>query len=264
MAQCVFKRSEKKYKLNQQQYEAFMKILNRYMTLDQYGLHTICNLYLDTDDFRLIRRSLEKPIYKEKIRLRSYGVPNENSPVFLELKKKYKGVVYKRRVQMTLNEANTYLSTGTVPFADKQVMKEIDYFMQYYEKPVPKVFIAYDRMAYYTDEDENFRITFDTNIRYRYDDVRLESGDRGEKILPDDIYLMEVKAAGSLPRWIIDAFNELKIYPTSFSKYGTIYQETCEKQRSHRIAYAAQKYNRWSALARELTSQSYSMAKVSS
>lgn len=223
MAQYVFKRVEKKYMLNQEQYDRLIAIIEQHMKQDEFGLHTICNLYLDTDDFRIIRKSIEKPVYKEKIRLRSYGIPDGNSNVFLELKKKYKGVVYKRRVQMTLEEAEKYLDEGEHAGDEEQVMKEIDYFMKFYGNPTPKVYIAYDRVAYFTEEDENFRITFDSNIRSRLEDLHLENGDRGEQLLAEDKHLMEVKAVGALPRWFIDVLDELRIYPSSFSKYGTIY-----------------------------------------
>lgn len=223
MAQYVFKRVEKKYMLNREQYEALLHIIEQHMQQDMFGLHTICNLYLDTDDFRLVRSSIEKPVYKEKIRLRSYGIPDENSGVFLELKKKYKGVVYKRRVKMTLSEAKQYLEKGECLGNDKQVMKEIDYFMKFYGGPVPKVYIAYDRTAYFTEEDKNFRITFDTNIRSRLDDLHLEEGDWGEQLISEGMYLMEVKAVAAFPQWLVEAMNRWKIYPTSFSKYGTIY-----------------------------------------
>lgn len=233
MIQYVFKRKEKKYLLNKEQYDRLLEVILCHMKLDEFGLHTICNLYLDTGDFRLIRKSLERPVYKEKIRLRSYGIPTEDSEVFLELKKKYKGVVYKRRVEMSLREAENYFEKGEAP-CDSQVMKEIDYFMKFYERPKPKVYIAYDRMAYYSEEDENFRITFDTNIRSRFDDLSLESGDSGEELLEKDIYLMEVKAVGAMPKWMVVAMDELKIYPTSFSKYGTIYTKKvmtkCERR----------------------------------
>lgn len=229
MAQYVFKRTEKKYLLNEEQYSRLLEVISCHMKLDAFGIHTICNLYLDTEDFRLIRNSLEKPVYKEKIRLRSYGIPTEDSNVFLELKKKYKGVVYKRRVRMSLKEAEDYLRDGICP-NEKQVMHEINYFMDFYERPKPKVYIAYDRMAYYSEEDESFRITFDTNIRSRFEDLKLEDGDAGELLLAQNTYLMEVKAVGAMPRWMIEAMNLLKIYPTSFSKYGTIYTKRIQKQ----------------------------------
>lgn len=225
MAQYVFQRKEKKYILNREQYKKLLKVIEQYMEIDEFGRHTICNLYFDTDDYRIIRRSIEKPIYKEKLRLRSYGIPTSDDKVYLELKKKFKGTVYKRRVCMKLSEAKQYLQTGEMPFEDKQVMKEIDYFIRFYGKPTPQIYIAYDRIAYYTKEDKSFRITFDSGIRSRKTDLLLESGDAGELLLENGIYVMEVKAVAVMPEWLIRSLEELEIYPRSFSKYGKIYTE---------------------------------------
>jgi len=222
--QTVFKRYEKKYMLNRMQYEQLTAIINEHMKIDQYGKHTICNIYFDTDDYRLIRTSIEKPRYKEKLRLRSYGIPTLDTKVFLEIKKKFDGIVYKRRISFPLRDAYTYLADGTYLLEDTQIKKEIDYFLDFY-RPVPKMYIAYDRIAYFCEADANFRITFDSNIRYRKDDLFLEHGDHGDVLLGEDMHLMELKIAGAIPLWLVQAMSDLKIYPASFSKYGTIYKK---------------------------------------
>lgn len=220
--QYVFKRYEKKYILNEEQYKAFMECTKDYITPDKYGLHTICNVYYDTEDFLLIRRSIEKPVYKEKFRLRSYGIPDKDHTVFLELKKKYKDVVYKRRLAMPLWQAEDFLERNIRPEHEGQVMKEIEYFLNLY-KPVKKMYIAYDRRAYYAEGEEGLRITIDRNIRSREDNLFIEHGDDGKKLLPDDVYIMEIKTVNALPLWLVDILSKHKIYKTSFSKYGTIY-----------------------------------------
>ncbi len=222
--QTVFKRYEKKYMLNESQYEQLTAVINEHMKIDQYGKHTICNIYFDTDDYRLIRTSIEKPKYKEKLRLRSYGIPTPDSKVFLEIKKKFDGIVYKRRISFSLKEAYSYLTNGTYPAEDTQIKKEIDYFISYYH-PTPKMYIAYDRIAYFCEDDANFRITFDSNIRYRKEDLFLDHGDHGDTLLDEAMHLMELKIAGAIPLWLVHAMSDLKIYPTSFSKYGTIYKK---------------------------------------
>lgn len=222
--QTVFKRYEKKYMLNQSQYEQLTTAINEHMKIDQYGRHTICNIYFDTDDYRLIRTSIDKPEYKEKLRLRSYGIPTPDSKVFLEIKKKFDGIVYKRRISFPLRDAYTYLADGTYPKEDTQIKKEIDYFISFY-RPAPKMYIAYDRIAYFCEDDANFRITFDSNIRYRKEDLFLEHGDHGDVLSGEDMHLMELKIAGAIPLWLVHAMSDLKIYPTSFSKYGTIYKK---------------------------------------
>ena len=223
----IFERIEKKFLLTKEQFVIFQNKIASYMKMDNYGEHTICNLYFDTDDYELIYSSIEKPVYKEKLRLRSYGVPEKNSKVFLELKKKYQGIVYKRRVEMTFQEAINYLSQGIHPDCDSQILKEIDYFKNFYH-PVPKVIIAYDRIAYAGIEDKELRITFDKNIRSRFQDLHLNHNDDGELLLENKEFLMEIKIPGALPLWLARILSELEIYPVSFSKYGRIYQKRME------------------------------------
>lgn len=220
----TFKRVEKKYLLDGKQYERLMQKLGPHMQLDEYGLHTICNIYYDTEQFDLIRRSIEKPPYKEKLRLRSYGVPEADSRVFLEIKKKYRGVVYKRRISLTLREAEDYLG-GRAPLPrDGQMEREIDYFVKFY-RPVAKMYIAYDREAYFGREDASLRITFDQNIRSREEELMLEGGDAGKLLMERGSRLMEIKVSQAFPMWLANVLSELAIFPVSFSKYGNIYKK---------------------------------------
>lgn len=168
-------------------------------------------------------------MYKEKLRLRSYGIPQDNDKVYLEIKKKWKGVVYKRRVSMTLEESNRYINHGIKPTTDCQILREIDYFISFY-KPNPKVYLAYDRMALYCMEDPNIRITFDKNIRSRNTNLDLANGDYGNYLLEKDNYLMEIKVPGAYPLWLADILSKLEIYPKSFSKYGKVYITQLQKE----------------------------------
>lgn len=225
----VFKRVEKKYLLSEDLYQKLFEKINNYITVDTYDFSTICNIYFDTDDYLLVNRSIEKPIYKEKVRLRSYGVPKKNSKVFLEIKKKYKGVVGKRRVSAPLKEFYTYFDTGKYPTVDTQIMNEINYCFKFYNLK-PKVFLAYDRYSYKGKDDSNFRITFDKNIRSRTDNLYLENGDNGMLLLDKNCYIMEVKTLGAYPLWFARILSELNIYPTSFSKYGNVYKKQIFKK----------------------------------
>lgn len=225
----VFKRVEKKYLLSEDLYQKLFEKINNYITVDTYNFSTICNIYFDTDDYLLVNRSIEKPIYKEKVRLRSYGVPKKNSKVFLEIKKKYKGVVGKRRVSAPLKEFYTYFDTGKYPNVDTQIMNEINYCFKFYNLK-PKVFLAYDRYSYKGKDDSNFRITFDKNIRSRTDNLYLEKGDNGMILLDKNCYIMEVKTLGAYPLWFAQILSELNIYPTSFSKYGNVYKKQIFKK----------------------------------
>lgn len=220
----TFQRVEKKYRMNLEQYEDFMKRAAGYIELDEYGLHTISNIYYDTKYYDLIRNSIEKPKYKEKFRVRGYGKVTEDSCIFLEIKKKYKGIVYKRRTSLIAGEARGYLEKGIFPENGDQIMKEIEYFFQFY-RPEPKLYLAYDRMAYVGTGDSSLRLTIDQNIRSRKEHLDLIYGDEGE-CLDKGGYLMEIKVPAAYPLWLARLLSELKIYPVSFSKYGTVYKES--------------------------------------
>ena len=221
--QRCFQRYEKKYLLNPEQYQKIRAGLAPYMEADEHGRYTICNLYYDTPDFQLIRASLDKPVYKEKLRMRSYGVPADGDSVFVELKKKYKGVVYKRRTVLEAGEALDYLAGRCSPRAKDQICREIDWFLGRYH-PVPQVFIAYDREALAGLEDRVLRVTFDIDLRWRDTALDLRSGDGGERITSRDQILMEIKIPGSAPVWLSRLLSENSVFPTSFSKYGVCYR----------------------------------------
>lgn len=228
MVQTVFKRIEKKYLLTKNQYENFLELSKKYIKKDEFGLHTVCNIYYDTADFLLIRRSIEKPVYKEKLRVRSYDTPGENTKVYIELKKKYEGVVYKRRITLKEKDAQKYLKNKKID-RDDQISREINYALNYYDL-IPKIYLAYDRIAYYNKEDSNLRITFDSNIRSRTDNLDLKLGSAGALLFKEEKYLMEIKVVGSMPLWLVQILNKLKIYPTSFSKYGNIYKQMLKRK----------------------------------
>lgn len=219
----IFKRIEKKYLLTETQKAAVLEKISGRMRADEHGKSTVMSLYLDTPDFLIIRNSIDAKTYKEKLRLRSYGTPDGEDKVFLELKKKYKGVVYKRRVSMSLNDAYAYID-GERSVHDTQIMHEINAAMSFYSNPRPAALIAYEREAFFSDTDAGFRITFDSGIRYRFDNVRLEKGSAGKPVLPEGMLIMEIKTAGAMPLWMSEVLDELQIYPTSFSKYGTAYK----------------------------------------
>lgn len=233
MAQDVFKRYEKKYMISIAQYNELISRMITRMNADQYGKHTISNIYFDTLDYSMIRASLGKPTYKEKIRLRCYGTVGEDDTVFIELKRKYDGVVYKRRIPIKLREARKYLYCGIQPEADSQIFREIDYSMNYYE-PKPVVYLAYERIAFYGKEDSEFRITFDMNIRAREFNLDLCKGSYGIPLLEKGQMLMEIKIPGAMPAWMSHMLSELRIYPISYSKYGAYYQDYIMRDTIHK------------------------------
>ena len=232
--QMIFKRYEMKYLISTEQLEKIKEAFKEHMIADEHGKSTICSLYYDTPDYRLIRHSLEKPVYKEKLRLRSYGVANGNTHVFVELKKKYKSVVYKRRIGLSEKDALRYLATRESP-VQNQITREIDYALDFYKGLAPSMLLTYNREAYYAKENHEFRVTFDTNILWRDYDLSLEKGIYGTPILKPDQVLMEVKTADSIPLWMVKLLSEHHIYKTSFSKYGTAYMTKCSQEKEHQI-----------------------------
>lgn len=222
----IFRRYELKYLLTPSQQKRILDGMSEHMRLDQYGRVTIRNVYYDTDSYRLIRRSIEKPEYKEKLRIRSYRLANEDSEVFVELKKKYDKVVYKRRIALPEAIATDWLCCVTPSPCDTQISREIDYFKSYYEGLRPAMFLSYEREAYYDLTGGDFRVTFDDNILCRSTDLSLCKEAYGYPILPENRILMEIKCPGAIPLWMVKILSDEHIYKTSFSKYGTAYLNT--------------------------------------
>ena len=261
--QMIFKRFEIKYMIDEALFEKLMEVMDGYMIADEHGRSTVCSLYYDTPKHLLIRRSLEHPVYKEKLRLRSYGVAKPSDTVFVELKKKFCSVVYKRRIAMTHDKALSYLAgNGQIAesqiaesqmaesqiaesqiadsqmaesqiaesqiaesqITDSQIASEINYALKIYENLAPAVLLSYEREAFYARNNHEFRVTFDRNILWRDYDLSLDKGIYGTPILEDQKVLMEVKTDGAIPGWMVDFLTANKLYKTSFSKYGTAYR----------------------------------------
>ncbi len=222
--QTVFQRYELKYLLTQEQKQIVLQAMADFMELDQYGRTTIRNIYFDTENYRLIRRSIEKPAYKEKLRIRSYRRAKASSTVFVELKKKVDSIVYKRRICLPEREAMEWLLGQQHCHRDTQISEEVDYFLEFYEALRPAVFLSYEREAYYAKDGSDFRVTFDDNILCRQEDISLESSVYGTPLLPEGKVLMEIKCSGGIPLWMTRVLSQEHIYKTSFSKYGIAYQ----------------------------------------
>ena len=233
-AQMTFKRYEVKYVLNRRQRDMLVEAMTGHLALDQYGRHTIRNIYFDTDSFRLVRDSIDKPLYKEKLRVRSYQKATGDSTVFVELKKKYESVVYKRRLALPHRLAMDALETGRPLPEDSQIAREIESFRAFYGPTLlPAMLLCYEREAYAPVDGTDFRLTLDENIRWRTDDIDLSGSALGQMILPADSVLMELKSPGGYPRWMVDFLSENKIYKTSFSKYGTAYQQLMAAEKTN-------------------------------
>lgn len=231
MAIEIFNRYENKYKVDQDTMRLLQERLYPYVKLDtnnQDGkTYSITNLYYDTANSDLIKTSLNKPRYKEKLRIRAYGVPQCQDRVYVEIKKKWSGLVNKRRSAMKLDEAYEFLQhqvcIDVQPYMNCQVLSEVEYLLQKWQLQ-PALYLSYERIAYFGKQEDDLRISFDTQLTSRRTNLRLEAGNYGQSLLPEACWLMEIKVANSMPVWLTRLLAELKIYPISFSKYGVEYQ----------------------------------------
>lgn len=226
----VFKRYETKFMLTDADTELLYPLILEHMRGDEHKNKQICNIYFDTPDYRLIRASVEKPTFKEKLRLRSYGVPTEDDICYAEIKRKYKHTVYKRRIALPEGEAMQYL-TGKTRAPEGQITREIDYMLEFYKNLAPVLYLSYEREAFFDKTDPTLRLTLDRNIIWRTENLRLSSGSYGTPLLAEGEVLMEIKSSGAIPLWLTSWLSERKIYKRSFSKYGTVYTQNLIQKR---------------------------------
>jgi SPX domain protein involved in polyphosphate accumulation len=228
----VFKRYEKKYLMDEAAMRRLLPTILEHMEPDKFcrggQTYEICNLYFDTEGFDVIRESLAKPFYKEKLRLRSYGIPKSpEDMVFLEMKKKVNRVVTKRRAKLTLKQAERFFNEGEIPlgasYMTEQVLNEIGYYLSH-KKVSPVMRISYNRMAFFDRENPEFRLTFDQDIHYLKGDVGFWNPSKGKPLMDGNFRLMEVKVADSFPLWFAELLSRENIHISSFSKYGVAYK----------------------------------------
>ena len=248
MNQSTFLRIEKKYLITPDQQNRLMSLAGERLVPAEYPDSLVVSLYLDSPDFSMIRRSIEAGneglAYKEKLRIRCYGTPDEDSPVFFEVKKKFLGTVSKRRIVTDLAAMDAYLQKGLLP-QRSQIMSELDYTMRRNGQPRPVMPIAYNRQAYKDTGSAALRVTFDRSIRFRTDDLDPRLGTAGKRILPPGTVLMEVKAPGFMPLWLAKAIDSCGIRPASFSKAGEALRIMNEEKRTEETRckhYSLQSY----------------------
>ena len=239
MAITVMQRYEMKYLLDARQTNYLRRMLKGYMQVDDYGLTSIASLYYDTADARLIRASLEGQKFKEKLRLRSYGLATGQSPVYLELKRKYDGIVYKRRVQSTIMDVDAFFC-GSDALGEGRIQQELTYFRDFHKNLIPNCLIIYDRVAYF-EPGGDLRLTIDYKPRYRMEDLSLTKSMEGELLLDKGWSILEVKVQGAMPLWLSEILNKGKIYKNSFSKYGEAYRREQQKQNEKTIIFITPK-----------------------
>lgn len=236
MSESVFNRQEMKYMIDDVQCKALLDVIGGKLQTSKFAESKIMNLYYDSPDSLLVRRSLDKPVFKEKLRLRSYGRPDGGDPVFLEVKRKYNGVVYKRRIKLAYEDCTKFIQSKVKPEMNlpeepnknerqkEQILDEIEYFIKFYDDLEPACMITYDRRSFEAVEDTSLRITFDTGLKYRFYDLDLRKGAYGDSLLEDNKMIMEIKANSAYPLWLCAALEDIDAYKTNFSKYGKAYE----------------------------------------
>ena len=226
----IFKRYEAKYLITDAQAAQLLTVFSQHMTKGQFDTYLVQNLYYDTENWDVVRRSITKPVYKEKMRLRCYGLPERESKLFLELKKKYKGIVYKRRIGFPNEKLSACGVQDLVAGESSQISRELTSYLQTH--PVyERMYISHTRHALAGRADTGLRITFDTDLRYRLEDLVFEKPNTGTSILPPGQIIMEIKTPGGMPLWLTRTLSAHKVYPTSFSKYGRCYTDYIQRQR---------------------------------
>lgn len=238
MAIATFKRYEKKYLITKEKLDKIMPVLMEHMDLDPFcvkgGEYRIYSIYYDTINHDVIRQNSSKPYYKEKMRIRSYyDLKEPDDKIFMEIKKKSNGVGNKRRIKLKIKEIEPFVNEGVLPetndYLSAQVAKELKYFLEK-NKVAPALYVQYDRLALFGKEDKDFRMTFDRNVHTRRSDFQFGESDIDELLLPDDVYIMEIKILGAMPLWLTALLSENELFSRGFSKYGVKYKKDSENK----------------------------------
>jgi len=255
----TFERKETKYLLSPLQYLQFRALAERHLAPAEYHESDVSSLYYDTPDDLLINRSLQGGKYKEKLRVRSYGAATQSSPVFIEIKKKFKGITYKRRVNCTLAAASAFLAgmdyleaierwplkdTAAQEYAhgtmSRQIAGELAWMRDHYEGIAPKMLVTTHRLSFVDVDDPDLRITFDSNVRWDNVSTTLEEAAGRHELFDNGERILEIKCGSAYPMWLVAALNECGIRPQSVSKYGRAYQAAAMRERRiHTARHAA-------------------------
>ena len=221
--QSIFKRYEQKYLITETQAAVVEAVLSQRMVPDQFDAYCVQNLYFDTANWDVIRTSMQRPYYKEKLRLRSYGTSDAAAPIFLELKKKYAGVSYKRRVVLPKGALSQPLKE-VLAKDPSQIARELDFYLKSTEV-TPRLFVSYRRKAFADKEDAGLRVTLDSELRYRPDQLHFRQPEEGRLILPGAYRLLEIKTPTSIPLWLVRLCSDNEIFSGSYSKYAACYTD---------------------------------------
>lgn len=244
MAKEVFNRYELKYIVNKALYKELLQALQGHVFMDKHGdqdgYYMVMNLYYDTADHLFFNETVNRQQFRQKLRLRGYNHINRDSNVFLEIKKKYRGVVYKRRTLLKLPEAYAFLADtlskkdySLYDASNTQILGEVDFLKQFYQLE-PKVIVSYDRQAFQGIHEEDLRVTFDRNLLKRETDLRIESRSDGELFMDPSLYVLEVKVNDRIPLWLSHILNDFQCWRQGYSKYTSSYNSDLHL-RDHKI-----------------------------
>ncbi len=245
----VFERKEMKYRLCATQLESLISAFETRLLPDERGITLVRSLYFDTPAHDLIARSMESPLYKEKLRLRVYGQASEpGTPAFLEIKKKFKGIVYKRRVLVSIGAAHLIIEGASLsealaahPLNDEalaaealtphreQIAREIAFFIQRHDARRPSILTQCERQAF-TSSDGDLRVTIDRNLSYKANPQSIADTHFAIPLIPQTEAVMELKCTHALPLWLAGELSAVCAYKQSFSKCGTAYGHSVSEQ----------------------------------
>lgn len=252
----VFERKEMKYRITAAQLAELLPVLQEHLVPADFADATVRSLYYDTPGDDLIARSIEGPLYKEKLRLRVYGDGYDPAmPAFVEIKKKFKGIVYKRRVMLSLAAAEAFLdgmpyeeALAAYPLADKklaaqvrenaaknkQIANEIAFFMQRYAPLQPSILTACSRCSLVDPDGGDLRITIDTQLCAKHRPTNIGDVDGAGALIGEGDAIMEIKSTFALPLWLTSALSSVGAYKQSFSKCGAAYAQAMRTQNEER------------------------------
>jgi len=214
----IITRQEVKYLISRASHDALLRDLANHLVPNKFFAQTIHNVYFDNDTNDLILRSIEKKEFKDKLRLRAYHMDGELGNPLIELKKKYKGTSYKRRIKLTIEQARDLINGGALNHTG-QIADEMRFLIAR-TGCTPKMYIGYDRASYDVVGHDDLRITFDSNVRCRTTNLDFAPNPADKNIIDADHYILEIKAADTFPLWLTDALTRNGIFPQSFSKYA--------------------------------------------
>jgi len=221
----VFDRWELKYVVTVKQMYQLMHALKNYVVLDENGddgLYKIKSIYYDSHDFKFYHEKMNGNKYRQKVRLRGYNNVAYNDDVYFEIKQRYNTTVQKRRAELKLSDAYELMKhpLDAEQYADKKriVLDEIRYLSSMHALEA-KAIVSYDRKAYMGKYEDGLRITFDTNLKCRKENLNLEEYHKEKYFVHPSLAVLEIKTNEKVPIWLVSLIQRFEIEAHRVSKY---------------------------------------------